>query len=174
MKVNLRALVEGKFIVISNLPYNVGTQLLCDWLVNLRDAIVHMTLMLQKEVIERICATPKTKDYGRLSILCQQLARCHKSFDVGPEYFTPPPKVTSSIVQISPFQVELPKEEFKTFENVLRTAFSSRRKMLKSALKGFLSEQDFADLKINQALRPEDLTVDEFWRIAKFCSTKRL
>jgi 16S rRNA (adenine1518-N6/adenine1519-N6)-dimethyltransferase len=77
-------------------------------------------------------------------------------------------------VQISPFQVEFNKEEFKTFQNILRSAFSSRRKMLKSALKSFLKEEDFVELKIEQSLRPEDLSVDDFWRIAQFCSAKIL
>jgi 16S rRNA (adenine1518-N6/adenine1519-N6)-dimethyltransferase len=166
MKVNMRTLTDEQFIIISNLPYNVGTQLLCDWLCYSRDAIKHMTLMLQKEVIDRICALTRTKDYGRLSILCQLLADCQKSFDVGPQYFTPPPKVTSSIVQISPIQREFAKEEFKIFQNVLRSAFSSRRKMLKSALKDFLKEDDFLKLNIAPSLRPEELSVEEFWSIA--------
>jgi 16S rRNA (adenine1518-N6/adenine1519-N6)-dimethyltransferase len=168
LKVNLNNLSDEKMVVIANLPYNVGTELLCDWLCHSRHKLEHLTLMLQKEVVERICSQPKTKNYGRLSILCQFLALCNKSFDVGAEVFTPPPKVTSSILQITPLQKEFNEEEFRMFQNILRAAFSSRRKMIKTALKTFLSEEDFANLKITTSKRPEDLDVQTFWDIAQY------
>jgi 16S rRNA (adenine1518-N6/adenine1519-N6)-dimethyltransferase len=173
LKVNLRGLTDQQIVVISNLPYNVGTELLCDWLCHVRAQIEHLTLMLQKEVVDRICATSRAKDYGRLSILCQFLATCNKSFDVGPEHFTPPPKVTSAILQVAPLNVEFDLKTFKIFQNVLRAAFSSRRKMIKSALKSFLSAEDFVTLNLLNTVRPEELIVDDFWRIADLVQKKQ-
>jgi 16S rRNA (adenine1518-N6/adenine1519-N6)-dimethyltransferase len=172
LKVNLNNLCDDKIIIIANLPYNVGTELLCNWLCYLRPKIEHLTLMLQKEVVERICAEPRTKNYGRLSILCQFLAKVTKDFDVEAAAFTPPPKVESSIVQISPLELELNKDEFKLFQQVIRTAFSAKRKMIKTALKSFLSSTDFISLKIDDNKRPEELDVNNFWQITKYILVK--
>lgn len=167
LKVDLTAL-GAKICIIANLPYNIGTKLVCNWLCYCADIIEHMTLMLQKEVVDRICAPKNTKDYGRLSILCQLLADCGKSFDVDPKFFTPPPKVTSSIVQIRPLKRQIEPIMLKLFEKIACVAFSARRKMLRKGLKAFLSEDDFNIIKILPTDRPENLAPDEFLRIANF------
>jgi 16S rRNA (adenine1518-N6/adenine1519-N6)-dimethyltransferase len=100
-----------------------------------------MTLMLQKEVVDRICASQHASNYGRLSILCQFLAKCSQSFDVDAQFFTPSPKVTSSIVQVEPLDFDLDQQLFKSLRNVITVAFSSRRKMLRKALVNFLDQQ---------------------------------
>ena len=173
-KIQIAKLSQQKVFIISNLPYNVGTELLCDWLCNSIGNIAHMTLMLQKEVVERICASKHASNYGRLSILCQFLAKCNKTFDVDAQFFTPPPKVTSSILQVSPFDLNLDEQLFKLFRSIITMAFSSRRKMLRKALIKFLDQQDFKALNIDSSIRPQDLSVQDFWHIAELCHAKIL
>ena len=172
LKINIAQLSSQKVIIISNLPYNIGTELLCDWLCHASDRISHMTLMLQKELVERVCALKTSPNYGRLSVLCQLLAKCSKSFDVDAKLFTPPPKVTSSILQIEPLDLHLDQELFKLFQQILRIAFSARRKMLRKALGDFFNEDDFYSLNIPATLRPQDLSSADFWRIAAFYKAK--
>ncbi len=95
------ALVKGPAKVVANLPYNIATPLLIGWITG-PQWFSSLTLMFQKEVAERIAAKPGGKDYGRLSVLCQHLCEVKKLFDVNRSAFTPPPKVTSSIVQLIP------------------------------------------------------------------------
>ncbi len=149
--------------IIANLPYNIGTELLFKWL-PLIDKIESLTLMFQKEVVDRIVAVPSTKDYGRLSIMVQWLATAKKAFDLPPHLFTPPPKVTSSVVHIvskgHPLTVE-----FGRMESLVKQAFSMRRKMLKSTLKG-IDPNIFTITKIDPTRRAETLSVQEFIALA--------
>jgi 16S rRNA (adenine1518-N6/adenine1519-N6)-dimethyltransferase len=149
--------------IIANLPYNIGTELLFKWL-PLIDGFESFTLMFQKEVVDRIVAAPSTKDYGRLSIMVQWLARAKKSFDLAPHLFTPPPKVTSSVVHIVPKHQPL-TVEFSCMERLVKQAFSQRRKMLKSTLK-HLPPHVFELTGIDPTRRAETLSVDEFLRLA--------
>ena len=131
--------------IIANLPYNVATPLLTGWLLSepWPSWFSSMTLMFQKEVAERICAEPGSKSYGRLSILSQWRTRPHIAFDVGPKAFTPPPKVTSSVVVFEP--IEKPMQcEAKNLERVTAAGFGQRRKMLRASLKP-LGGQDLLD-----------------------------
>lgn len=151
--------------IIANLPYNVGTELLLQWL-PLLHSIESLTLMFQKEVVDRIVANPSTKDYGRLSVMVQWLATAQKVFDLPPHLFTPPPKVTSSVVQIIPKKQPLPVS-FDIMEKVVKQAFSQRRKMLKSNFK----ESDpeiFNATHIDPTRRAETLSIEEFIRLAIF------
>lgn len=150
--------------IIANLPYNIGTELLFKWL-PLIDKIESLTLMFQKEVVDRIVANPSTKDYGRLSIMVQWLARAKKVFDLPPHLFTPPPKVTSSVVHIVPKHQPL-TVEFGCMERLVKQAFSQRRKMLKSTLK-HLPASIFETTVIDPTRRAETLTVEEFIRLAE-------
>ena len=150
--------------IIANLPYNIGTELLFKWL-PLIDRIESMTLMFQKEVVDRIVAVPNTKDYGRLSIMVQWLANAKKAFDLPPHVFTPPPKVTSSVVHITPRNVPL-TVEFKHMESLVKQAFSMRRKMLKSTLKG-IDPAVFEATNIDPTRRAETLSVQEFIALAE-------
>lgn len=150
--------------IIANLPYNIGTELLFKWL-PLIDKIESLTLMFQKEVVDRIVANPSSKDYGRLSIMVQWLARAKKVFDLPPHLFTPPPKVTSSVVHIVPKHQPL-TVEFGRMERLVKQAFSQRRKMLKSTLK-HLPASIFKTTGIDPTRRAETLTVEEFLHLAE-------
>jgi 16S rRNA (adenine1518-N6/adenine1519-N6)-dimethyltransferase len=166
--VSLSSLSDEKVVIISNLPFNIGTKLLKNWLCNEREQIYHLTLMMQKEVADRVCAPVGDKDYGRLSILCQFLAKTEKSFDVPKEAFLPQPKVISSILQITPFTKTVNLEEFNLLQEILRAAFSLKRKAIKTSLKAFLSSQDFLTIGIACSEIPRKLTIEDFLKIVSF------
>lgn len=157
---------EKPIRIIANLPYNIGTELLFKWL-PLIDKIDSLTLMFQKEVVDRIVAKPSTKDYGRLSIMVQWLADVYRVFDLAPHLFTPPPKVTSSVVHIIPKGQAL-SVEFKAMEQLVKQAFSKRRKMLKSTFKGILDADIFLKAGIDPTRRAETLSIQEFIRLAEY------
>lgn len=153
--------------VIANLPYNVSVPILLHCLQHM-DAFESLTLMFQKEVAARLMAAPKTPDYGRLSVMCQWAANVKKLFDLPPGAFTPAPKVTSTVVQLTP---RFPREDVKweDLEKVTKAAFSQRRKMLRSSLKSLIPSPLplLEEAEINPALRAEDLTVQEFCTLTK-------
>jgi 16S rRNA (adenine1518-N6/adenine1519-N6)-dimethyltransferase len=162
------SLVRGKARVVSNLPYNIGTLLLTGWLTSGTSPFQSYTLMFQKEVAERIVAATNAEAYGRLSVLCQYLCETRKLFDVNRAAFTPPPKVTSSIVQLVPrktFELEC---NVSDLARVTASAFGQRRKMLRSSLRGAFDapETVMGELGINPELRAENLSVQDFVRLA--------
>ncbi len=167
LKADYRHLVIRPARIISNLPYNVATPLLTGWLLSepWPSWFVSMTLMFQKEVAERICAAPGSKAYGRLSILAQWRCEASIAFDVGPRAFTPPPKVTSSIVVLFPRQCPLPCEASK-LEKVTAAAFGQRRKMLRAALKPIGGQALLDRAGIEGDRRAENLDVAEFVALA--------
>ncbi len=156
--------------IIANLPYNVGTALLVKWL-TLKDWLPwysSLTLMFQKEVGQRIIARPRTKAYGRLSVLGQYRAEAKIMFDVPARAFTPAPKVTSCIISITPREEEPDTPKQDILERVARAAFNQRRKMLRSSLKA-LGGDPLPRLKaagIQETCRAEELSVDDFCRLA--------
>ncbi len=161
----------GKIKIIANLPYNIGSVLLLKWL-KIAPKIASMTLMLQKEVVDRIVAGPNTKHFGRLGVMTNHIAQSKMLFTVNRAIFTPPPKVTSAIVEIVPYENSPYKVDFKKLEKLVAAAFGQRRKMIKSALKNF----DFGNLdvamalkeaKIDGNLRAENLTIQQFCNLAK-------
>lgn len=161
-----------KIKIIANLPYNIGTVLLIKWL-KIADKISSMTLMLQKEVAQRIAAKVNDNHYGRLAIMVNHLAKTKILYDVNKSNFTPPPKVTSAIIQIIPFAEKIYDVEFLKIEKLLAQAFSQRRKMIKSSLKGFV----FKDLTLEEALKKADIEATlrpENIEIAKFCALAKL
>lgn len=153
--------------VVANLPYNIGTQLLVDWLAGPVWPPVwsDMTLMFQREVAERIVAAPGTKHYGRLGVLAGWRARARILFDVAPEAFTPPPKVTSSVVRIEPIAEPIPVALAK-LETVTAAAFGQRRKMLRQSLKPLGGEALLVRAGIDPQRRAETLSVEEFCALA--------
>ncbi len=160
-------LAPGRRAIIANLPYNVATPLLLGWLRQSR-ALESLTLMFQREVALRLVAQPRTKDYGRLSVMTQWLTDPTLLFDLPPQAFTPPPKVTSSIVRLVP-RPKAPGEPcFAAMEQAVGAAFGQRRKMLRAALRGFTP--DTATLLgaagIDPTARAEELKVDDFRRLA--------
>lgn len=175
MKVDEMALIGdtgGRDIhIVANLPYNVGTALLVKWMTgeNWKPWFKSLTLMFQKEVGERIVAKPRTKAYGRLSVLCQYRADCSILFDIPRQAFIPPPKVTSAIVQIVPRDEALGAPSQKILEKLVSAAFNQRRKMLRASLKAMgvdpLPRLEAAGIK--ETARAEELSVDDFCRLAK-------
>jgi 16S rRNA (adenine1518-N6/adenine1519-N6)-dimethyltransferase len=169
LEVDLASLSEGAPAkIVANLPYNVGTQLLINWLTADVDKPFwsSMTLMFQKEVGLRIVADPGSSHYGRLGVLAGWLAHAEILFDVPPQAFTPPPKVTSSVVQLIPRANPLPCDLAK-LERVTQAAFGQRRKMLRQSLKPLGGEALLASVGIDPARRAETLSVKEFCDLAR-------
>ena len=163
---------DGHRKIVANLPYNIATPLLIGWLRQCyeksgQEAYQSITVMVQKEVAERICAAKGTKTYGRLSVLCQWLCDCRILFDVPASAFVPPPKVTSAIIQLTP-KNDAEHVSFKTVEKMTELAFGQRRKMIRQSLKPYLST--LQQLGIDETLRAENLSVADFLNIAKAAS----
>lgn len=175
LKMNEQELIgdtEGRPVkIIANLPYNVGTALLVKWL-TLKDWLPwysSLTLMFQKEVGMRIVAAPRTKAYGRLSVLGQYRADAKIMFDVPARAFIPAPKVTSCIVSLTPRAEDAASPKQDILEKVVYAAFNQRRKMLRSSLKA-LGTDPLPFLKaaeIKETCRAEELTIEDFCRLAK-------
>ena len=160
---------EKKFKIIANLPYNIGTALVFKWL-KIAPEIASMHLMLQKEVVQRITAKPSEKHYGRLAVMINFLCHTKMVFLVNNSVFTPPPKVTSAIVEIIPRVKPLADVEFEKLEKVVAAAFNQRRKMLRSSLKsvfGDKAENVLQNAGIKPDLRAENLTIEEFCQLAR-------
>ena len=152
--------------VIANLPYNVGTKMLVRWLKYIR-SFDSLTLMFQKEVADRIIAKPGSKNYGRLSILTNWLTKSSKLFDVPSDAFIPRPKVKSTVIQLKPLSKPLYDVSFESLEKLTHIAFSKKRKMLKTSLKEINGKDILEQLNISPHLRPENLSIVEFCKIAK-------
>ncbi len=168
LKTDFEALVpEGPVKIIANLPYNVGTQLLVNWLLpkTWPPFWQSLTLMFQKEVGQRIVAHEDDDHYGRLGVLCGWRTDAHMAFDVPPQAFTPPPKVTSTVVHLVPKASPLPCPVEK-LERVTQAAFGQRRKMLRQSLKSLGGEALLVKAGIDPARRAETLSVEEFVRLA--------
>ena len=169
LKINISELAKAygeKVNIIANLPYNIGTMLVMNWMEQL-DGVENIVVMLQKEVVDRICATTNTKDYGRISVLIQTLCDAEKLFDVRPECFNPRPKVMSSVVKIVPNDVKISKEAMKTIDKVCRIAFNQRRKKLSNAFKNTEFESCLTDVLKDR--RGEELSVADFLQFANKC-----
>ncbi|MFN3548034.1 MAG: 16S rRNA (adenine(1518)-N(6)/adenine(1519)-N(6))-dimethyltransferase RsmA [Mesorhizobium sp.] len=168
LKTDFDALAPGEAVrIVANLPYNIGTELLVRWLTT-RDwppFWSSMTLMFQKEVAERIVAAPGTDAYGRLGVLAGWRTEARIAFDVPRQAFTPPPKVTSSVVHLTPRIAPLPAD-LKHLERVTEAAFGQRRKMLRQSLKRVGGEALLAQAGIDGTRRAETLSVEEFVRLA--------
>ncbi|OAI01396.1 16S rRNA (adenine(1518)-N(6)/adenine(1519)-N(6))-dimethyltransferase [Methylomonas methanica] len=151
-----------KLRIIGNLPYNISTPLMFH-LLETTDCVEDMLFMLQKEVVDRICAEPGSKKYGRLSVMMQYYCETELLFDVPPESFDPIPQVMSAIVRLTPHAqppVEIP--DLKSFSQLVTQAFSQRRKTIRNSLKNFISEQQIIELGIDANLRAESISLAEF------------
>ena len=161
---------SGPVRIVANLPYNIGTQLLINWLTvePWPPWYESMTLMFQREVAERIVAPPGSKTYGRLSVLANWRTKPAILFDVAPRAFVPPPKVTSSVVRLEPRPQPLPCDR-RALERVTEAAFGQRRKMLRQSLRS-LGTDAAALLEaagIDPTARAEDLSVEAFVGLAR-------
>ena len=153
--------------IAANLPYNISTALLVRWLHAAND-LTDMVLMFQKEVVDRLAASPRTKDYGRLSVLAQHVCTVQRLFDIAPTAFVPPPKVVSSVVRLTPKPAAERLADLAPLERVTAAAFGQRRKMLRGSLSGLLPDPvaSLESLGIAPTARAEELSVGDFVRLA--------
>lgn len=161
---------RGPTRIVANLPYNIATVLLTGWLAAepWPPWYDRMVLMFQREVAERIAAPPGSKTYGRLSVLSAWRAQAKVLFDVNPSAFVPPPKVTSSVVQLIPRSAPLPCNR-STLERVTEAAFGQRRKMLRQSLKSLRADPLplLEAAGIQPTARAEEIRVEEFAALAR-------
>ena len=167
LKIEPRDLGAAPLRIVANLPYNVSTALLVRWLHAAND-ITDMVLMFQKEVVDRLVAAPRTKDYGRLSVLAQHVCEVRRLFDVAPTAFVPPPKVTSAVARLTPRPQAARLADLMPLERVTAAAFGQRRKMLRGSLAGVYANPvaTLERLGLQPTARAEELTVDDFVRLA--------
>lgn len=170
---DFEALAPAPRRIMSNLPYNIATPLLIGWLKNVRQdsgAFTGFTLMFQSEVADRITAKPRTKAYGRLSVMCQWLCEVRPEFNIDARAFTPPPKVQSTVVTLIPRAQPLAPATWDAMEKVVAAAFGQRRKMLRQSLKSL--HLDPADAGIKETARAEELSVEDFAKLARLLESK--
>lgn len=168
LAVEAASLGEAPRRIVANLPYNISTVLLLAWLRRI-DAFESLTLMFQKEVVDRLAAAPRSPDYGRLSVITQWLCDVRPLFNVDKRAFTPPPNVMSTVVQLIPRPQPLAPARMETLEKVTAAAFGQRRKMLRSSLKSLGPVEDMlAATGIAGTARAEELTVSQFCALAEY------
>ncbi|MDR3498556.1 MAG: 16S rRNA (adenine(1518)-N(6)/adenine(1519)-N(6))-dimethyltransferase RsmA [Parvibaculum sp.] len=171
LETDMAALVKGPARVVANLPYNIATPLLVGWLQTepWPGWFDSLTLMFQKEVAERIVAAPGGKAYGRLGVLAQWRTRPRMLFDIDRRAFTPPPSITSTVVELIPRAEPLAPADPRAMEVVVAAAFGQRRKMLRSSLRSLTGDAaallDAAG--IDGTRRAEELSVEEFCALAR-------
>jgi 16S rRNA (adenine1518-N6/adenine1519-N6)-dimethyltransferase len=167
LKIDLATLGPAPRRIVANLPYNVSTALLVGWL-HQADQIADMVLMFQKEVVDRLAAAPRSKDYGRLSVIAQHVCTVQRLFDVAPSAFVPPPKVVSSVVRLRP-RPGGRLVDLRPLEKVTAAAFGQRRKMLRSSLGSVFDRpvEVLERLGLPPTARAEELSVADFVRLAE-------
>ena len=164
LKFDFAALCKGgeKLRVVGNLPYNISTPLLFH-LFDQIESIKDMHFMLQKEVVDRLCASPNQSDYGRLSVMAQYYCQCENLLAVPPSAFSPPPKVDSAVIRLTPHAKRpVTLDNVEDFSRFVALAFSQRRKTLRNTLKSLLDSNDFESCGVDQARRAETLNLQEF------------
>lgn len=171
LKFDFCAVAGGeKLRVIGNLPYNISTPLLFR-LISSSSCIRDMMLMLQKEVVDRMVAGPGSRDYGRLSVMVQQRCTVRRILTVAPGAFTPPPKVESSVVYLVPAEPPpYPVVSPVTFRRIVQAAFMRRRKTMRNALRGTIDSALLQEAGINPQMRPEEVSVADYARLADIAS----
>ena len=170
LKFNFSALAtaDKPLRVFGNLPYNISTPLIFH-LLSFKADIQDMHFMLQKEVVDRMAASPDSKAYGRLSIMTQYQCQVESVMEIGPEAFQPPPKVDSAIVRLIPHQeIKHQAKCLTTLNSVCVTAFNQRRKTIRNSFKKMVSADVLESLGLNPTLRPENLTIDNYISLANY------
>ena len=170
LKINEKKICDDELVVFGNLPYNISTEILCKWILNLDKNnfwFSYLVLMFQKEVADRITSNFNTSNYGRLSVLSNWKLDIKKICDIKPNSFSPRPKVDSSLLFFKPkknfFEIQNPKN----LEKLTRVFFSQRRKMLKKPYNQlFNGDQKILDkLKIDLNLRPQNLDLETYYKL---------
>ena len=168
LKIDLNKYIKNKIRVIGNLPYNIATEIIF-FLLNSKNKIHDIHIMLQKEMVDRISAPPGNKQYGRISVMVQANYEVKKLFDVSPNVFQPKPKVWSSYMRLIPkkkvFISDVHKENFK---KIVTLAFVSRRKMIRTSLKDSVSLNEISHIIGDEKIRPEQLSYGQFIEMAKY------
>ncbi|QSA98670.1 16S rRNA (adenine(1518)-N(6)/adenine(1519)-N(6))-dimethyltransferase RsmA [Methylococcus sp. EFPC2] len=166
LKFDFAALSKGeKLRVVGNLPYNISTPLLFH-LFGQAQSISDMHFMLQKEVVDRLCASPGDSDYGRLSIMAQYHCAMECLMDVPPDSFYPPPKVMSAVVRLIPHARPPVEADPVALGRVVTAAFAQRRKTLRNALSALFSADELRDLGVDPTARAETLALEDYARLA--------
>ena len=168
LDVDAHALGDMPRRIVANLPYNVGTKLLVGWLAR-PEAFESVTVMLQKEVVERIVAAPASEAYGRLAVAAQWRWSPRRLFDVPASAFVPPPRVASAVVRLVPRETPLAPADPAMLERVVAAAFGQRRKMLRSALRALGQDPvpRLAAAGLDGDRRAETLSIEEFCALAR-------
>lgn len=164
LKMELSSISDKPIGLIGNMPYNISGPLLFMALEQ-REMLTEWVGMLQKEVVERIVAKPRTKAYGILSVLLQAYFHCELLFTVPPQVFIPQPKVHSAVLRLIPKTENLPDCEYKKLKLMVKTAFNQRRKTMRNSLKSMLPPEKLQDKFFTK--RPEELTWEEFVELTK-------
>lgn len=171
LQTDLPALAPAPRAIVANLPYNVGTELLVGWLKQ-AEAFTSMTLMFQLEVADRIVAQPGSKAYGRLAVLAQFCCNVRRVMKIPARAFTPPPKIDSAVVHLTP-RTDRPKDiDIKMIEALTAAAFGQRRKMLRTSLKPLGGEALLARAGIDPQRRAEELSLAGFEALARAAATQ--
>jgi len=173
LRFDFRQLADrGPLRIVGNLPYNISTPLIFH-LLEYADLITDMHFMLQKEVVERMAATAGDRQWGRLGVMTQYLCQVQPLFPVGSGAFRPAPKVESAIVRLVPHKTPpYPVVDRELLAQVVRTAFSARRKTLRKALGTLVTDEDWPVIGIDPGLRPQNLTLADFAAIADYLYQK--
>jgi len=172
LNIDEKKLNKEKLTVIGNLPYNISTEILCKWIINLKDSnfwFNELILMFQKEVAERIIADFNTSKYGRLSIISNWKLNIKKICDISPNSFFPKPKVDSTLLYFTPKKNFIKLDEPKNLEKITRIFFSQRRKMIKKPYNQIFNGNNeiLNKLKINLNLRPQNLDFLTYYNLTK-------
>ena len=172
---DLRQHIAGKrqLRVVGNLPYNISTPLIFH-LIDQVAAIADMHFMLQKEVVDRLTAVPGTPDWGRLSVMVQYYCQADYLFFVPPTAFSPPPKVDSAVVRLTPHSaLPHPAQDVNLLRKLVAQAFTQRRKVISNSLKSLLSADEIEAAGVNPTLRPDALTVAQYVALANVLAEKQ-
>ena len=171
LKISENRLSNEKLTVFGNLPYNISTEILSKWIVNLNKDFwfKNLVLMFQKEVADRIIAEPNTSKYGRLSILSNWKLNIKKIMDIKPQSFSPRPKIDSTLLLFTPRENFFELESAKNLEMITRVFFSQRRKMLKKPFNQvFKNAKEISEkFNINLNLRPQNLKPEIYFKLVK-------
>ena len=169
LKVDETSLFEDKVIVFGNLPYNISTEILSKWIINLKENFWFecLILMFQKEVADRIIAEFNTSKYGRLSIICNWKLNIKKICDIKPSSFFPKPKIDSSLLIFNPKKNFIKIKNPNNLEKITRIFFNQRRKMLKKPFNQlFNGDKRVIDkLKIDLKMRPQNINLDTYYKL---------
>ena len=170
LKIDETSLFEEKVIVFGNLPYNISTEILSKWIINLKEHFWFecLVLMFQKEVADRIIAETNTSNYGRLSIICNWKLNIKKICDIKPSSFFPKPKIDSSLLIFYPKKNYVKIKDPNNLEKVTRIFFNQRRKMLRKPFNQLFNgnRKVLNKLKIDLTMRPQNINLDTYYKLA--------